>query len=72
MERSEQICAQHRGIVVIPIVVKPVVVPATGVPEQATHALVAVRVAIIYKAPSVPLPIEYFTEYFQGCILSGI
>ncbi len=60
-ERSEAISAQRRRVHVVPVVVKPVVVPVppVAVPIEVTHIQVAVRVAVAYSMPSAPLPVEY-------------
>jgi hypothetical protein len=59
-ERSKSSCAQSRRVLDIPVVVEPVVVPVPPaiVPGEVTHVQVAVRVAVAYSVPSVPLPIE--------------
>ena len=59
-----------RGVVVVPVVVKPVVVPLPPaiVPVEVANVEVAVRVAVAYKVPPVPPPLEYS----QGCIAFGI
>ena len=58
--RSEESCAQSRRVVVVPIVVKPVVVPVppVAVPVEVTDIEVAVSVAVSYRIPSVPPPLE--------------
>ena len=49
-----------RRIVSVPVVVEPVVVPMprTIIPVQIANVDVAVRVAVMYSMPSVPLPFE--------------
>ncbi len=59
-ERNEVSCEQSRGVVAVPVVVKPVVVPIPHpiVEIQIADIEVAVRVAVAYRMPSLPLPIE--------------
>ena len=59
-ERKEESSETRRGVVGVPVVVKPVVVslPVTLVEVEVPHIQVAIRVAILYKVPSVPPPIE--------------
>ena len=54
------------GVVEVPVVVEIVVVRdhLAVVPVTVPHVEVAVRVAEMYEAPSMPLPIEYSL----GCI----
>ena len=57
--RNEEVCEQSRGVVAVPVVVKPVVVtvPRTIVEIQiADVEVVGVRVAIVYRVPSMSLP----------------
>ncbi len=59
-ERNEKNCSQSRRIVIVPIVIKPVVVPAPPVviEIQITNIQVAVRVAVAYRASPVSPPLE--------------
>lgn len=69
-ERNKENSAQSRGVVAIPVVVKSVVVrvPPAVVKVEVTHVQVAVRVAVMCRMSSMPLPLEYS----WGCILLGI
>lgn len=53
-------CEQSRGVVAVPDVVEPVVVPIPRsiVEVQIADVEVAVRVAVAYRMPPLPLPIE--------------
>jgi hypothetical protein len=63
-------CGQRGGVVRVEVVVEPVVVPVprTSVPVEVTDVEVAVRVAIMYRMPPLPL----LLEYSQSCIVFGI
>ena len=55
-------CEHGRWIVDIPIVVEPVVVPVppAAVPVEVTNVQLAIGIAVkIYKASSVPPPLEF-------------
>ena len=54
-------CDNGSRVVVVPVIVEPVVVPVprTIVPVQVADIDIAVRVAVMYNMPSVPLPFEY-------------
>ena len=60
-ERNEKICEQSNGVVAVPVVVEPVVVtlPLAVVEVEATDIQVAVGVAVVYRMPSLPPPLEY-------------
>lgn len=60
-ERNEKICEHRSGVVDIPLVVEPIVVPVPPVlvPVQIPHVQVAVRVAVMYQMPSKPPSFEY-------------
>jgi len=59
-ERNEVSCEQSRGVVAVPVVVEPVVVPVPRpvVEVQIADIEVAVRVAVAYRMLPLPLPIE--------------
>jgi hypothetical protein len=66
-ERSEEICTQSRGVVAVPVVIEPVRVPVPSavVPIEVTDVEVAVGVAVVYEASSMPLPIEYSNRLYR-------
>ena len=66
-ERNEENSTQSRGVVAVPVVVKPVVVPVPPafVKVKVTDVQVGIRVAVACRAPSVPPPFEYSL----GCIV---
>jgi hypothetical protein len=68
--RNEKSFGKHSGVVVVPVVVEPVGVPVppVAVSVEVTDVEVAVPVAVMYEAPSMPLLIEYS----PSCIESGI
>ena len=51
--RNEESCEQSRGVVGVPVVIEPVVVPVPpiAVPVEVTNIEVAIRVAVAYKVP---------------------
>ena len=69
-------CAHSRRVVAAPVVVEPVVapVPPVVVPVQVTDVEVAVRVAVVYRVPSVSPPLvvqanELGIEYYPAYIM---
>ena len=66
-ERNEENSTQSRGVVAVPVFVKPVVVPVPPafVKVKVTDVQVGIRVAVACRAPSVPPPFEYSL----GCIV---
>ncbi len=69
-ERNEVICEQSRRVVAVPVVVEPVVVPIPRpvVEIQIANVKVAIGVAVTYRMPPLPPPLEYS----WGCIVFGI
>ena len=69
-ERNEVICEQSRRVVAVPVVVEPVVVPIPHpvVEIQIADIEIAIRVAVAYRMPSLPPPLEYS----RSCIAFGI
>ena len=67
--RSEEICAQSRGVVVVPVIVEPVVVPVppATVPVEVTDIQVAVRVAVAYGVPSISPSLEALCDLGIVC-----
>lgn len=60
-ERNEESFGNCGRVAVVPVVVEPVGVPVppVAVPDEVTDVEVAVPVAVMYEALSIPLPIEY-------------
>ena len=69
-ERNKESCERSDRILEVPVVVEPIVVPVprTVVPVEIADVEVVVRVAVMYKKPSSPLPFECS----RGCIVFGI
>jgi hypothetical protein len=61
-------CGNRRRVVAIPVIVEPVVVPVPlpAVPVEVTDVEVAIRVAVVYKASSMTLLIEYPDASFKN------
>jgi len=67
-------CGNRGGVVVVPVVVEPVGVPVppVAIPDEVTDVEVAVPVAVMYEAPSIPLLIEYSPSCIESGILNAI
>jgi len=62
--KNKEIFEPSRGVVGVPVVVKPVVVPVPllAVPVQIRNVEVAIRVAEMYKISSLPPSFKYFRD----------
>lgn len=60
--RNEEVCERRSGVVSVPVVVEPVVVPdpLVSVPVEVTDVEVAIGVAVLYRPPSISPPLEVF------------
>jgi hypothetical protein len=60
--RNEEVCKRRSGIVSVPVIVEPVVVPdpLVSVPIEVTDVEVAIGVAVLYRSPSISPPLESF------------
>lgn len=65
-ERNEESCGDESGIIRVPVIVEPVVVPVPGAttPAEATDIQIAIRVMVAYNKSSQTL----LFEYSRSCI----
>ena len=58
---TKLVAENRRGVVAVPVVIQPVVVPVppVAVPVQITNVEVAISVAVMCSMPSAPPPFEY-------------